>query len=46
MVASFQVEQEPGFDHAAPPPDAPAPEACPIRARLVEILEAIRRAIA
>ena len=27
MTASFQVEES-GFDHAAPPPEAPPPEAC------------------
>ncbi len=38
MVASFH-EQEPGFDHAAPPPDAPPPEACPEPRQVLEILE-------
>jgi acyl-CoA thioesterase-2 len=37
-VASFH-EQEPGFDHAAPPPSAPAPEACPDRRQAIELLE-------
>ena len=38
MVASFHA-QEPGFDHAAPPPDAPAPEACPEQRQALELLE-------
>jgi acyl-CoA thioesterase II len=38
MTASFH-EQEPGFDHAAPPPAAPAPEACPDPRRAVELLQ-------
>jgi acyl-CoA thioesterase-2 len=38
MVASFH-EQEPGFDHAAPPPDAPAPEDCPDTSQALERLE-------
>lgn len=38
MVASFH-EQEPGFDHAAPPPDAPEPEACPDPRQALERLD-------
>ena len=38
MTASFHV-QEPGFDHAAPPPPAPAPEACPDPRQATELLE-------
>ena len=38
MVASFHA-QEPGFDHAAPPPAAPAPEACPDRRQAIDLLK-------
>ena len=38
MVASFH-EQEPGFDHALAPPEAPAPEACPDPHRAIELLD-------
>ena len=38
MVASFH-EQEPGFDHAAEMPPAPAPEACPDPREAVELLD-------
>ncbi len=38
MVASFH-QQEPGFDHAAPPPEAPPPEACPDPRQAIELLD-------
>ena len=38
MVASFH-QPEPGFDHAAPMPEAPAPEACPDPREAIERLE-------
>jgi acyl-CoA thioesterase II len=38
MVASFHVP-EAGFDHAAPPPAAPAPEACPDPRQGIELLD-------
>jgi acyl-CoA thioesterase-2 len=42
MTASFH-EQETGFDHAAPPPVVPPPEACASPYRAVEMLEAPSR---
>lgn len=38
MVASFH-DEEPGFDHAAPMPEAPPPEACPDPRQAIERLE-------
>ncbi len=38
MVASFH-QAEPGFDHAAPMPEAPPPEACPDPREAIERLE-------
>ncbi len=38
MVASFHA-RETGFDHAAPPPAAPAPEACPDPRQAIELLD-------
>ena len=38
MTASFH-EPEAGFDHAAPAPPAPPPEACPDPYKAVEMLE-------
>ena len=38
MTASFH-EKESGFDHAAPPPSVPPPEACPSADKAVETLE-------
>ncbi len=38
MVASFH-EREPGFDHAAPMPEAPPPETCPDPRQAIERLD-------
>ncbi len=38
MTASFH-EQEPGFDHSAPPPEVPAPEACSDPRMALDLLE-------